>query len=440
MRYRVALLLIVAAFYGGILLLRGLGYDELYENLLYGLGIIPFRFPFIDSHGVLSPAQCYHAGISIYPVNPCDVLQRPLPWSPVWLDLIPAWMTTDDTPELAVAFILAFAAGLFLVLRPASGRQLLLMAVACTSTSVTFAIERGNADLLLFGLAAGTVVLYGGGPRARLGAYALAFAGGLLKFYPFVLLSLALKERTRRFLAVAATAFLGLAAFGAWYYRGILDALGVMPHGTYFGDDFSAQSLPFGIAELGGFSDALDWTILAALTAACVSGAALLARRFRSERLRIDWSTLEARSLLAGSLLIVGCFFAGQNVGYRGIFLLLVLPGLLRLRGPTAGAGLRPLPSLTIAAVLFLMWEEGIRHSFAWSLRAIGVDGAIPGIPGTAFWVLRELVWWWVVWVLAAMIARFALECPLLREAARIAYSASERWSRSRPGTPTPQR
>src|ERR1700732_2860442 len=30
-----------------------------------------------------------------------------------------------------------------------------------------------------------------------------------------------------------------------------------------------------------------------------------------------------------GSVLIVGCFFAGQNVGYRGIFLLLVLPGLL---------------------------------------------------------------------------------------------------------------
>lgn len=424
MRYRAALLLIVAAFYGGIFLLRDLGYEALYENLLYGLGIIPFRFPFIDAHGVLAPAQCYHAGISIYPVNPCDVLQRPLPWSPLWLDLIPRFMTTAYTPALGIAFVLAFAVGFFLVLRPTSPRELLLMATAGISTCVTFAIERGNADLLLFGFAAATAALYGGGPRARLGAYALAFAGGTLKFYPFVLLSLALKERMGRFVAIAGTALLGLIAFGAYYYRGILDALGVMPSGSYFGDGFNAQDLPFGIVALGGFGDAVGWTILAGLTAACISIAALLVRRFHAERATIDWRALEVRSLLVGSLLIVGCFFAGQSVGYRGIFLLLVLPGLLRIGRASAGGNLSVLLPLAIAAVIFLLWEEGIRHSLEWSLRAIGVEDKVPGIAGTAFWALRELVWWWVVSLLATVIALFALQCPLAREARRVFYRA----------------
>lgn len=55
--YRAALPLIVAAFYGGLFLLRAVGLDGLYENLLYGLGIVPFKFPFVDAHAILSAAQ-----------------------------------------------------------------------------------------------------------------------------------------------------------------------------------------------------------------------------------------------------------------------------------------------------------------------------------------------------------------------------------------------
>lgn len=423
-RYRVALPLIVAAFYAAVFALRGLGFSDLYEDLLYGLGIIPFKFPFVDAHAILSAAECHHAGVAIYPSNPCDVLERPLPYSPLWLDLIPASMTTGDTAALGIAFNLFFLTALFLVLRPSSGHELALLALAGVSTVVTFAVERGNVDLLLFGFTALAVVLYGRGPGSRLGAYALGFAGGLLKFYPFVLLALALREAPRRLLLIALASVLGLLAFAGHYWTGIQDALRVVPAGSYFGDGFNAQDLPFGIAALGGLGDALGWAILAGLTAACLSSAALLTRRFLSERVTIDWHTLEARSLLAGSLVIVGCFFAGQSVGYRGIYLLLVIPGLLRLRGPTTGPGLRPLLSLTIAAVLFLMWEEGIRHSFEWGLRAIGVEDKIPGVAATVFWALRELVWWSVISVLAALLALFALQCPLAREAARVFYRA----------------
>ncbi len=427
MRYRVALPLIVASFYGGLFLLRAAGYQDLYDDLLYGLGIVPFKFPFVDAHGILSPAQCYREGIGIYPSNPCDVLFRPPPTSPLWLDLIPAFMTTADTPALGAAFNLSFLAGLFLVVRPSSWRDLILMVVACTSTSVTFAVERGNADLLMFALAAVAAVLYGHGRTARLGAYAVGFAGGLLKFYPFVLLVLALRETPKRFLLVAVTASLGLLAFAGYYYSGILDALRAVPSGVYFNDRFGAQNLPFGLAELlgdgpGGYGDALAYAVMAVLAVACSAIVIVLARAFQAERTPLDWGRLEARSLLVGSLLIVGCFFAGQNIGYRGIHLILVLPGLVALRRSTAERRLRGVLLLTISAVPLLMWEEGIRNGFELGLRSIGLEDTIPGTPSIIFWAIRELMWWWVVSVLATTIALFAVHSPIGRQTTRVLH------------------
>ena len=47
----------------------------------------------------------------------------------------------------------------------------------------------------------------------------------------------------------------------------------------------------------------------------------------------------ERAFLLAGALLVLGCFVAAQNIGYRAVHLLLVLPPLLALRHGGAGAG-----------------------------------------------------------------------------------------------------
>jgi hypothetical protein len=282
----------------------------------------------------------------------------------------------------------------------------------------------------MFALAAAATVLLGRGRAARLGAYAVGFAGGLLKFYPFVLLALALREPPKRFLLVAATAGLGLLAFAAYYNTAILDALGAVPSGTYFDDPFSALNLPFGIAELsadalGGYAHALAYAILAAMIVSLLAIAAHLVRRFEAEFGALDGDRLEARALLVGSLLIVGCFLAGQNVGYRGILLILVLPGLLQLRRSMGEGRLRTLLLLTIAAIPLLLWEGGIRHSFEFGLRAIGIEDTIPGFPSIVFWVARELLWWWVASVLATMIAIFALRSPVGRLAARLLHDGA---------------
>jgi hypothetical protein len=47
--------------------------------------------------------------------------------------------------------------------------------------------------------------------------------------------------------------------------------------------------------------------------------------------------------LVIGCAVIVGCFFAGQSIGYRGVFLLMVIPGLLGIARPPASRNMRAL-------------------------------------------------------------------------------------------------
>jgi len=420
MLYRIALPIFVIVFYGSLFLVGALGFQEIYDNILYGLGIVPFAWPFVDAHAILSAAQCHREGVDVLISNPCDVLNRPLSYSPLWLDLVPRFATTEHTFAVGVAFNLMFVAALYAVLRPASWREWACLAVACTSTAVTFAVERGNIDLIIFALAALAAMLYGRGPTARLAAYAICIFGGLLKFYPFVLLALSLRETLARFVKIAMTASVAFVVFLVSYREPLLTVANRISTRSYFGDLFGAKNLPFGMVELrygamDGYKLALAYSIFLVAVAACLVIALFFIRTFDAQRIRIDWTRHEARCLLIGSLLIVGCFFAGQSVGYRGIHLLLVLPGLMMLWRSTADRVLRHLLLFTIGAVLFVMWQEGIRHSFEYLLRLIGLRDRIPGTPSQIFWVMRELIWWWVVSVLTGMVALFFIRSPSAR-------------------------
>jgi len=102
-----------------------------------------------------------------------------------------------------------------------------------------------------------------------------------------------------------------------------------------------------------------------------------------------------------GSAVIAGCFFAGQSIGYRGIFLLLVMPGLLAL-SRSAMRELRALCLGSAIVIVLLMWGECLR-------QALG--------GGFGFWLLRELGWWWSISVMLALVGDFLRESPVLRGA-----------------------
>jgi hypothetical protein len=66
---------------------------------------------------------------------------------------------------------------------------------------------------------------------------------------------------------------------------------------------------------------------------------------------------LERTFLVIGSSVIAGCFFAGQSVGYRGVFLLMVVPGVLAI-SRIPNPNLRKLGIGTSSVVVLLMWAN----------------------------------------------------------------------------------
>jgi hypothetical protein len=242
----------------------------------------------------------------------------------------------------------------------------------------------------------------------RLFSYGLFVAAGLLKYYPLALLVLAAREGRRDGIVIAAAVILALIFFAVAFYPELSMAAESIPAGaSYFTDAFSARNLPFGFAEALG--KGASRTLIAGLLLGALSGLAV-ARALRTARLlgheQIDWAASETQFLAIGGLLVAVCFFGGQNVNYRGIFLLPVLSGLVCLQRSAKDREVRRFCGQMIAAVLFVMWGECLRRALH-AVVSPGPDGGLNSRLEVFFWIGRELVWWWLVTGFAALVWLF---------------------------------
>jgi hypothetical protein len=384
------------------------GSRALYFDVLRLLGVEPFSFPFLDAHAVLAAAECGRQGIDVYWSNPCDALGRPHAYSPLWLAIMPAHLGVDATwwvgASLGVLVILSWS----IVLRPRTPKELLILGSAAISSMAVYALERANNDLVVFLLVVCGGIMFAAPRPLRLLAYGPFVAGGLLKYYPFVLLVLLARENRRDALIVAAATGFALGIFGVAFGAELRTALANIPAASsYFTDAFSARNLPFGFAEALG--DGMSRTFIALSLLAILTGLAI-ARMLRTVRLiereKLDWAAREAQFLVIGSLVIGACFFTAQNVDYRGIFLLPVISGLVFLHRVVKDREVRRFFGQMIAAVLFAMWEECIRRA----VHAIAAPGPSEGLSSrieVLFWIGRELVWWWLVVGLVALVLSY---------------------------------
>ncbi len=119
--------------------------------------------------------------------------------------------------------------------------------------------------------------------------------------------------------------------------------------------------------------------------------------------------------LLLGSLIIVACFFAVQNIYYRGIYFLMVLPGLLALREAAGSRELARRIMVGCLLILFLMWSECFREALLKLYPALGLSQRLSNILIALFWTARELIWWRVVALLSAILGAAAMRSPMGR-------------------------
>jgi hypothetical protein len=303
-----------------------------YFGVLQLFAFEPFHFPFLDIHAMLAAAQCYRLGVDVYLTNPCDALGRVHVYSPLWLRITPAFLDTSDTTIVGLGLGLLFTGSLMVVCRRATPIEALPIALTVMSPMTVYAVERANNDLIVF-----LLILAGCGllqlcRSMRLVGYALFFFAGLLKYYPLILLLIVLRERRRDAIALASTATAILVLVVLRNHTEIAKALASIPSPSYFADSFAAVNLPFGFAEL--LPTVPCRRTIALLLLAALTG--LLAAKTRRSlaivgRAALNRRTFETNCTVVGALLLTACFFAGQNIDYRGVYFVLVMPGLLYL-------------------------------------------------------------------------------------------------------------
>jgi len=260
---------------------------------------------------------------------------------------------------------------------------------------------------LLFILALAAGLLAECRASVRLIGYGLALIAALLKYYPIMALVTVFRETPPRFVATAMAIAAALAVFWVTCHGQIAEGLPTIVQGPYNTDLFAAKNLPFLVGEAAGSAaEASSWAPLAvrvyagAIYATLVGCCVVIIRRLLGSGALAEslasLEGLEGTLLVIGSAVIAGCFFAGQSIGYRGVFLLLVIPGLLAIsRG--SDPNLRKLGIGTSIVVVLLMWGECLRFVLSGGLDYWLGTGIIAGEGRFLFWLVRELGWWWTV-------------------------------------------
>ena len=372
------------------------GHAGLYRSIVEAWGVEIWPFPFLDTDTVLSAVRCLNKGVDVYVTNPCDTLGRQYDYSPLWMVLTVFPMTPAWLPPIGLIVDALFLLSLLLLPAGRDARAILVIVLGVLSSGTAFAVERGNNDLVLFALAAGGAALALRSPALRLVGYALVLLAGLLKYYPLAAMLVVTRERLFRFLAIALASIAVTTAFAAITWHDLSRALAIIPTGSYFGDMFGSVIVAGRIADQMVHLPALKAAIRLAMILASFAAAFHLARRpFLSAAL--DQLTPRERSfLLVGALMVAGCFFTAQNIGYRVVHLLLVLPSLLAL-GRTSPHRLFPLASLCCVALLWAIWWRGI----------------MPVAPVSWItWTIREAMWWFLVTVLDGCVLAMVWRSP----------------------------
>lgn len=371
-----------------------------YRGILSQMGFHPFAFPFLDMHGILATAECYRRGIDVIASNPCDVLGRTLDYSPFWLATAYLGIDTSMTMRLGLMLDALFLVAVFFLPPAKSWGAVAVMIAALLSSAVTMALERANLDLAVFVIAMIAAGWSLRGPVWRSLAYGLIALAALVKYYPGIMLLLALRER-RRFLLPLVATLLAVGALFLWIDSAMLVRALHNIDTREFPTDFSAINLPEHLARLLGASAALSARIAEiAFASLAVFYACIIARR-GDMRGAIQALPPRDRSLmLLGCALMLGCFFTAENAPYRDIYFLFVLPGLPVLWREVSNAASRRRLKLLTGAIVFLMWGPFLRLALEQSVATFGLGT----IYSTAYGLLRGATWWWVVSVMLALL------------------------------------
>jgi hypothetical protein len=365
-----------------------------------------WSYPFIDLEAVLKAIDCARQGVSVLVPNACmdgGLFQ----YSPLLLKAMVLPLGVNQRVPLALCLDGLFLLSLFVLPRPQRWSEFWAFLLAGLSTSVLFALERANIDVALYLLSFGAVLLLLRDGLVRIACYAIIIAAAAIKFYPASLMALAVREPLRRFTALASVAFLAALIFVFSYGDEVREIVNQLFRGTPFSNTFAASRLPEGIAwivgrgkpEDGGgpaFSVMVQFLLIVYVAFRTWNSVPLFLSGIR------ELSEKERILFVAASLITISCFFTATNIYYREIFLVPTIPGFFALNRGATSQALRSQARSACWTGVIILWSGFIRYGSGDLLRdTLGHDAVSFYF---AAWLLCEVLWWWLVGALLAVV------------------------------------
>ena len=137
------------------------------------------------------------------------------------------------------------------------------------------------------------------------------------------------------------------------------------------------------------------------------------------EHLAIDWTAWEMRILVIASLLLPACFFTAQNIAYRCVYLLLAVPGLVRLRQSAGDRALRRWLGQMLSVCIVMLWECAIAYNIGQVLllpSPLFAASTTYMVLQLVYWMGREVLWWWLIAGFLGLAMSCLLRLPLSSE------------------------
>lgn len=300
--------------------------------------LVPGMDPtFADARMVTTALDCVRQGVDPYVQNLCDPWLRKYNYPRAMLYLAKTGVGARHT-ELVGCVIALLVVGTFLLLvdvrRLLSGACVFLMLV---SPPLLLGIERGNTDLLIFGL---FVFVFAATSRAAPGFSAFVRSGVIVlltavKMYPIAIVAALVRSRLTFAMALVVSAV----AIGALLLTLQPGDLGRVIGNTpqVVRNSFGSAVIPYGIAKaVAPTADLRGVRMLGSLCAvALTAGVALWTFRrgplFGGFLPRLIAGRMCDDIALACLAVFAFAFVAGSNYDYRLIFLIGATPPLLRL-------------------------------------------------------------------------------------------------------------